>query len=89
MPQSESLVSKLREDAHLDCRSKPDNPAESVVVVVVVDDIEEIRLTKWTIPHITALGNCIDPLFPVMLLIVWQISILFDCFGPFLCLTIK
>lgn len=31
MPQSESLVSKLREDAHLDCPSKPDNPAESVV----------------------------------------------------------
>ena len=75
MPQSEGLVSKLIEDAHLDCRSNPDNPAESVVVVV--DDIEEIRLTKWTIPHITALGNCIDPLFPVMLLIVWQISLYF------------
>lgn len=65
MPQSESLVSKLREDAHLGYPFKPDSQADSVVALVavaVVVDIEEIRLTKWTIPpsHITALGNCID-----------------------------
>ena len=49
MPQSESLVSKLREDAHLECPSKPNNPAESVVALAVVDvdvDVEEISLSK-------------------------------------------
>ena len=37
MPESESLVSKLREYAHLECPSKPGNPAEFAVDV----DVEE------------------------------------------------
>lgn len=46
MPESESLVSKLREYAHLECPSKPGNPAEFVVDV----DVEEIRLNKCILP---------------------------------------
>lgn len=57
MPQSESLVSKLREDAHLECPSKPDNPAESVVDV----DVERNKVEQVypNVPLTTALGNCI------------------------------